>query len=77
MERAAAAGAGWRWERETVLAELDLSRVSAAQGRRAMAVLRQVVAAAAAANRKKRGGPPPFARQAAAGSEDQLLGEWR
>ncbi len=42
----AAAGAGWWWERETVLAELDLSRVSAAQGRRAMAVLRQAVAEA-------------------------------
>jgi hypothetical protein len=71
MERTAAAGAGWRWAREPVLAELDLARVSTAQGKRAMAVLRQVVAAARDENR---GGPLLSARQAAAGSEDQLPG---
>ena len=67
----AAAGAGWQWEREPVLAELDLARVSTAQGKRAMAVLRQAVAAARDENR---GGPPLSARQAPAGSEDQLPG---
>jgi len=67
----AAAGAGWQWEREPVLAELDLARVSTAQGKRAMAVLRQVVAAARDENY---GMPPLSARQAVPGSEDQLPG---
>ena len=71
MERTAAADVGWRWEREPMLAELDLARVSTEQGRRAMAVLRRVVAAA---RDESRGGPPLSARQAAAGSEDQLPG---
>ena len=71
MERTAAADVGWRWEREPMLAELDLARVSTEQGRRAMAVLRRVVAAARDENY---GMPPLSARQAAAGSEDQLPG---
>jgi hypothetical protein len=67
MERMAAAGAGWWWERETVLAELDLSRVSAAQGRRAMAVLRQAVVEARGGRRESGNVPPLSADGAAAG----------
>ncbi len=70
MERTAAADVGGRWEREPELAELDLARVSTEQGRRAMAVLRQVVAVARDENR----GMPPLSARQAAGIEDPLPG---